>query len=390
VPADVVVGVTRDTTVPEPIRQHVVSRVVAITPVHDTLTLETSGQASDDDHAGQDESQPTEDAHRLTMPSLIDHRTPPEDSLVADGDDGVRVLMVLSRTCVRHMPPCRARSVIWHRLCEPTWQRESTRARARTADGDTLEVNARDVVGRYILYFGVWEPNLTAWLKRRLAPGDCFVDVGANVGYYTLLASRLVGGEGRVVAIEPHPRLHATLTRNAAGLPNVRLVRAAVWDREADLDLFSDADGMSGQTTAIRDWAAKWQLHERVPVQALPLDTVLSSGEAAAARLVKIDVEGAEWQAAAGMTRLLADGRDDLEVTLEVSPGVLKSQGKTPDDLVAVFREHGFHPYRIENRYDPSVYLDPPPIERPQRITEIPADRRQTDVIFSREDADEL
>lgn len=70
VPADVVEGVTRDPTVPEPIGQHVVCGVVTISPVHDTLTLETSSQASDSDRAGQDESHPAEDAHRLTMPSL--------------------------------------------------------------------------------------------------------------------------------------------------------------------------------------------------------------------------------------------------------------------------------------------------------------------------------
>lgn len=69
-PADIVVRVTRDTTVPEPIGQHVVSRVVAISPVHDTLTLETSSHTGDGDRAGQDESQPREDAHRPTMPSL--------------------------------------------------------------------------------------------------------------------------------------------------------------------------------------------------------------------------------------------------------------------------------------------------------------------------------
>jgi hypothetical protein len=51
----------------------------------------------------------------------------------------------------------------------------------------------------YIYYFGVWEPNITRWIVRRLASGDMFIDVGANVGYYSLLASKLVGESGSVV-----------------------------------------------------------------------------------------------------------------------------------------------------------------------------------------------
>ncbi|SCF63177.1 hypothetical protein GA0115259_100393 [Streptomyces sp. MnatMP-M17] len=71
----------------------------------------------------------------------------------------------------------------------------------RSRFGARFAVDTQDLIQRYIYLFGVWEPHMTRWLRGRLEPGDTFVDVGANIGYYSVLASQLVGDGVKVVAI---------------------------------------------------------------------------------------------------------------------------------------------------------------------------------------------
>src|ERR1700694_5491581 len=76
-------------------------------------------------------------------------------------------------------------------------------------------VDTRDyLISPALVLDGLWEPDVTDWLRRTLKPGQVFVDIGANIGYFTLMGSRLVGERGRVFAVEPHPRLAELLTRN--------------------------------------------------------------------------------------------------------------------------------------------------------------------------------
>jgi hypothetical protein len=82
---------------------------------------------------------------------------------------------------------------------------------ARMRNGHVFLGNTRDVIQRNVYTFGVWEPEITHWLEGFLRPGDLVVDVGANTGYFSLEASKLVGPEGLVVAVEPVPSISAAL-----------------------------------------------------------------------------------------------------------------------------------------------------------------------------------
>jgi FkbM family methyltransferase len=170
------------------------------------------------------------------------------------------------------------------------------------------------------LYFaGIpWEPQTTACLVRRLREGAVFVDVGANHGYFTVLAAALVGPTGRVVAFEPNPavleqlRTHVRLNDFDA---RVTAVAAALADAPQDEGtLFvSTEPGNSGLSSLVASPAYVrngWLSHDRTV--SVPVDTFdrwFESSTLPRVDLVKIDVEGAEGRVLTGMTGSLAAGK---------------------------------------------------------------------------------
>ena len=259
----------------------------------------------------------------------------------------------------------------------------------KTIFGSRMGSNAQDCVGRYIYYFGVWEPNQTAWIRRRLRAGDGVIDVGANVGYYTLLASQLVEA-GKIVSIEALPALYGVLQKNLEmnKAKNVRAVNCAAWDREAQLAIYTRASDLPGQTTVMPSWAERYQLQTQVQVPAAPLAAIVTVEEFRSARIIKIDVEGAEWRVLAGMEPLMRGGRDDLEIMIEVNPSALKAEGRTPEEVFDFFAGFGFHAYQFENDYLAERYIRREAPVPPKRVGDVPTE--QADIVFSRVEAETL
>jgi FkbM family methyltransferase len=299
-----------------------------------------------------------------------------------------KLLRPTVRAWIRHAPVRVGKAWLWQVVAEPYFAWSPHRFVARTRFGARMGGDTAEYLQQLVYYFGVWEPNLTAWLSRRLRSEDVFVDVGANVGYFTLLASRLVGRSGGVVAVEPSPRafaaLEANLARNRA--VNVRAVPVAVSARRDRLALYRGPGyhwGLASLCTA-----PELDSTPEAMVEAVPLAELLSPAEAAAARVVKIDAEGAEADVVEGVVPLLRDGRPDLEVVVEIGPDRLASQGRSAAELFRVFHRFGFHPYHLENDYDPTGHLPGAPTCPPRRI-DAPPDV-EADVVFSRVDSDRL
>lgn len=255
---------------------------------------------------------------------------------------------------------------------------------ARTRDGAVFPVVTSDVIQRYLWLFGAWEPHLTAWMGARLAPGETVVDAGAHTGYFTVLASRLVGPAGRVVAIEPSPDFHRALTENLAanGCGNVRTVNAAVADSPQRMTFYLERSTNLGGTTAVHPRTVEASFE----ADAAPLPHLLTEEELAAARLIKLDVEGGEAAAVHGLAPLLPRLRDDAELVIEVTPRLLAKQGQAVDDVLGPLREHGFHVYRLANDYAaasyPAALASPAPAVRWNgTVTEM------SDLVLSRTDA---
>lgn len=248
--------------------------------------------------------------------------------------------------------------------------------------GSRVAGNIADNLPRKLFLFGIWEPNLTYWIREQLRPGDTFVDVGANFGYYSLLASKLVGSAGNVIAIEASPSIVAGLKRNLDlnKTRNVRVIEKAVSDTVGTLSFYRGPAGWPGQNSFIKGANMTYECD----VSTAPLCGLLAPAEIAAARIMKIDVEGGECAAIAGLMPCLRATRSDLEIALEVNPCHLASLGQSAEELIAVMAGAGFHAYRILNEYAGRSYLPPLKLSRPQRLREPLTGL--TDMVFSRRD----
>ncbi|GAA4099344.1 FkbM family methyltransferase [Streptomyces hundungensis] len=297
-------------------------------------------------------------------------------------------LITLGRRYVRDAPGALGKAALAARYLNPRLGDQPRRRVTRDRYGARFAVDTQDLIQRYLYLFGVWEPHMTHWLRQRLRPGDTFVDVGANLGVFSVLGSRLVGSAGKVVAIEASPAFHRGLLRNVAlnHCDNVRAVNTAVSDGHRTLTfVLAGSRNMGANSIVPYDGPAESSFE----MGAVPLSELLEPAEVARARVIKIDVEGAEGSVVRGLAPLLDDLRHDVEIAVEVTPDRMAQLGDSAGELLAVMREHGFHAYRLPTEYSPASY--PRAIRRPAAPVRW---RRpitgETELVFSRVDAEAL
>jgi len=152
------------------------------------------------------------------------------------------------------------------------------------------------------------ERDVQGVLAAHLRPGGLFVDVGASIGFFSLLGARLVGPQGSVVAFEPQPAAVAAIERNAAinGFGNVTVVEAAVGADHEERFL----RGTGGATAYVSHTPDRRSLRVRV----ITLDAYFRDRAGPAPSVVKVDVEGSERDVLRGMRDLLADARPILVI----------------------------------------------------------------------------
>lgn len=295
-------------------------------------------------------------------------------------------LMVLHgcRLYFRSNPTTLAKKLLW-RLCARHINWRGIEVTSTTSFGARLRCLSTDILQAYILYFGVWEPNLTAFLQRRLQPGDVFVDVGANIGYFSLLASRRVSPHGSVVAIEASPSIYRALlgALGLNGVDNVRAVNVAAGRESALVDVYLANNQNLGATSTMRSRGRALEAR----VRSEPLATILRKDELSRARIVKIDVEGAEVDVLQGILSDMSAFPQNTEFVVEMSPAAIRAQGASPEELLQQFSAYGYHPYELVNDYSPEAYFRRSDVP-PRRLRHTVDD--QTDIVLSRVDAESL
>lgn len=214
------------------------------------------------------------------------------------------------------------------------------------ACGRPFIVDLRDtVIGPAILYYKVWEPEKTELFARLLRTGDRIVDVGANIGYFSVLFAAAVGPTGKVVAIEPDrdncKLLAANLRINGlAGI--VQIVRAAAGASEGEH--FIEVKAGVANRGDHRTFSSGEPNGKRVRIPMVTVDDCTSGW--ASVRLIKMDIQGFEYFALQGMRQTLQRNHDVALVT-EFWPSEMRRAGSDPDMFLAELGALGFSAWRF-------------------------------------------
>jgi FkbM family methyltransferase len=207
------------------------------------------------------------------------------------------------------------------------------------AQGIKLWVDPASNFGKRILREGNYEAELTTAFRELLYPGQTFVDVGANEGWFSMLAAKLVGSSGRVLACEPQERLWPVITRNIFlnNFANVQLLPFAVAEQpsEAVINLYPSLNTGSSN---ISDTKRRWETQQRIKL--LPLSDILSSLQGRDVDLVKVDVEGFEHKVLLSAGEHL--GSKIKRLVVELHPAQLEALGSSEADVTRLLESRGY------------------------------------------------
>ena len=261
---------------------------------------------------------------------------------------------------------------------------------ATTRLGSHFTCRLPDFIQTYLYLFGVWEPDITSFIRRRLGPGDTFVDVGANIGYHSLVANGAVGCDGRVVAIEASPAIYERLEMSlvANGSPAcVRTVNQAASDTHGEVVIYRGPLRNVGLSTTVagRGFAeeakvacAPWPTCRR-RLSSTPLDSSRSTSKEARLRFC------AAWRPSSRSVRVTSRS------LVELSPTWWTDKSLTPREVLQPLLDAGFHVYRIDNDLWPWRYLWSNDVKPPKRLRRNLGRRvKRLDLVLSRVDAETL
>lgn len=180
-----------------------------------------------------------------------------------------------------------------------------------------------------------WEAYETSLTLRHLHPGDVYVDVGANIGYYTLVAAQRVGPHGKVIAYEPDKDNFALLQANVAlnGLSQVQVFPCALSDKNAAGQLFLSDNNFGDH----RLYDAN-DSRQAYPVQLAKGDEHVGQ-QTQHMDFLKIDTQGFEFFVVNGLRELISRNRSHLRIILEFCPYGIRHSGACGHDLVRLLED---------------------------------------------------
>jgi len=186
---------------------------------------------------------------------------------------------------------------------------------------------------------GVYEKESTEIVKRIIEKGDIVVDVGANIGYYTLLFAKLVGPNGKVYAFEPEPKNFNILKKNIKinGYNNVKLVQKAVSSITGKTKLYIASDNMGSHSMIKNDQK------EIISIDSIRLDDYFHEYKEKI-KFIKLDIEGNEMEAIKGMISILKKN-SEIKIMTEFNPFMLQKSGIEPKKYLEFLKEFDFKIY---------------------------------------------
>lgn len=226
----------------------------------------------------------------------------------------------------------------------------SNRKLYKTIYGDYFLLNDKSCVDRNIKDFSVWEPESTSVIKKLVKPGNILLDIGANIGYYTVIASKIVGETGKVLSFEPTKHFFDVLqnTVEINKLKNVMLYDFGLSDENSESEI------SIGENSATIHWIKNDGIPLDIEHIALKrLDDIISSLDINKIDFIKIDVDGHEPAFLEGAWKTLEKYKPTI--LMEISHRHYRKAGYLAWDFYRKLREKG---YRIYSEKDMSEYID--------------------------------
>lgn len=234
-----------------------------------------------------------------------------------------------------------ARRVLGRGLPPPVYVGDHTLL-AMTAFGAHIYLDARDTsLTPSIARTGLWEPDVMAVFRETVKPGDHVVDIGFNCGFYTVLAAKLAGPSGRVVAIDANPRMVELTRRSLAAnglLYFTSALHGAVIDGEREVEIGVPDELMGSGSMLVKDGEHPMAV-KTIKAPGKRLADFL--GASRRVDVMKIDAEGAEPLIIDGAADLLAENRD-IKIFMELTPP-MQGHFMPPAQFLAKLRGFGFN-----------------------------------------------
>lgn len=231
-------------------------------------------------------------------------------------------------------------------------------------DGNRIFLDKDDSMRLSIL--GIYEPWTVKYFQERIKAGDIVLDIGAHIGYYTLMAAKRVGNRGKVYAFEPNEDNFALLTKNIKinGYKNVVLINKAIAEstKKAKLFLSRTSTGMHSLIDIDND------SKNTVIIDAVSIDDFFGKNLPRIS-VIKMDIEGGEYRAVEGMDRLLRRNKRVILFT-EFSPFAIKKSKKSPHGFLNLLKSYGFKVYSIDEHRNLLT-----PVEVETFLSSCPTDR---------------
>jgi len=195
----------------------------------------------------------------------------------------------------------------------------------------------------------------TKIVKKIVKSGDVVLDLGANIGYFTILFAKIVGENGKVVAFEPESKNFQILKKNISenGYNNVILENKAVSEKNGSTVLFTGTKSSGANRIYEPKKAQEWrkkekqQEFEKNEIETVSIDKFLNEKEIEKVNFIKIDIEGGEFFALKGMKNILKN--PDLKIFMEWDRPALEDSGIKPIEVLELLKQENFIIYYVHD-----------------------------------------
>lgn len=208
-----------------------------------------------------------------------------------------------------------------------------------------MKLYTNDYIDRWLFTGADFEPSLVSLVRKYLSKNDNFLDLGSNIGYFSLIASNIVKENGTVYAFEPMPptieRLKANIALNK--INNIQIIKKAASNKSGIVRFKTPSDkirnsGRSSMRTIEENFI-------ELDVEMVAIDSMLD--DIKKIRLIKMDIEGAEALALEGMAGLIS--RDRPVIIMELSDLFLKQMNSSSLAVLNILTNHSYKMFRIQD-----------------------------------------